>query len=102
MAYRVRAWSWFVATALLLLGVVSWLTVTMLRLDHDEVQARRQADLQEKLRLALWRMDSWLAPQLAREAMRPGTDYRAFAPAGAAWTRGLSRLAPDEVLVSSP
>ncbi|HEX5050987.1 MAG TPA: HAMP domain-containing sensor histidine kinase [Planctomycetota bacterium] len=101
-AYRVRAWSWFVGTALLLLAVVSWLTVTLHHLDRDEVQARRQADLQERLRLALWRMDSWLSPQLAREAMRPPTEYRAFAPPGAAWTRGFSRLAADEVLVPSP
>ncbi|MEO6597853.1 MAG: hypothetical protein ABIP94_24170, partial [Planctomycetota bacterium] len=86
--YRVKAWTWFVTTALLLIAVVSWLTVTLHRLDRDEVQARGQADLQEKLRLALWRMDSWLSPQLAREAMRPASEYRAFAPPGAAWTRG--------------
>lgn len=99
---RSRAWLGFGATAAVLLAVVSWLTVVLLQLDHDELHARRQAAMHERLRLCLWRMDSWLAPQLAREAMRPASDYRAFPAAPAAWTRGLARIAPDEVVVKSP
>ena len=99
--HRRRSWTWFVATAAVLLLVLAWLTATLLRLDRDEVEARRQAELHEKLRLGLWRMDSWLSPQLAREAMRPASDYRAFAPA-TAWTRGDDRLRPNAVLVPSP
>ncbi|HEB52652.1 MAG TPA: HAMP domain-containing histidine kinase, partial [bacterium] len=52
--------------------------------------------------LALWRMDSWLAPQLARESLRPPSDYRAYPAASNAWTRGFSKIAPNEVLVQSP
>ena len=100
--HRARAWVWFVATALPLLGVLGWLTATLVRLDRDEVHARQQAELHEKLRLALWRMDSWLSPQLAREARRPPAEYQCFPPTGGAWTRGYSKLAPDEVLVQSP
>ena len=102
IARRWRAGAWFVATTLLLLGVLSWLTATLLKLDRDELQARCQAQLHEKMRLALWRMDSWLSPQFAREAMRPASDYRAFPAAATAWTRSFSRLAPDDVLVRSP
>jgi signal transduction histidine kinase len=102
MRRRTRAWLWFVATALPLLVVLAWVTATLTRLDRDELQARQQAALHEKLRLALWRMDSWLSPQLAREAMRPPAEYQSFAPAAGAWTRGLNKLAPDEVLVQSP
>ncbi|HEU4417900.1 MAG TPA: HAMP domain-containing sensor histidine kinase [Planctomycetota bacterium] len=101
-AWRWRAGAWFVATALLLLGVLSWLTATLLQLDRDELQARCQAQLHEKMRLALWRMDSWLSPQFALEAMRPASDYRAFPAAPTAWNRAFSRLAPDDVLVRSP
>jgi signal transduction histidine kinase len=100
--HRARAWLWFAATALPLVVVLAWVTTTLVQLDHDEVQARQQAELHEKLRLALWRMDSWLSPQLAREVMRPPAEYQAFAPATGAWTRGYSKLAPDEVLVQSP
>ncbi|MFO1030896.1 MAG: HAMP domain-containing sensor histidine kinase [Planctomycetota bacterium] len=95
-------WLGFTGVALALLAVVSWLTVVLVRLDRDEVEARRQAVVHERLRLALWRMDSWLAPMLAREGLRPATDYRAFPTPVAAWTRGLSRLGPDDVVTRSP
>jgi hypothetical protein len=99
---RSGAWWGFAATALVLVGVVTWLTVALLRLDRDEVQARRQAVWQERVRLALWRMDSWLGPQLAREAMRTPDEYRPFPAAPVAWTRGLAKLEPDAVVVQSP
>ena len=99
---RTGAWWGFAATAAVLVSVVSWLTVALLRLDHDEVHARRQAVWQERLRLALWRMDSWLAPQLAREAMRPPQDYRPFPSAPTAWTAGFAKLEPGAVVVQSP
>jgi len=97
-----RSWVGFSITAVVLVAVVSWLTFALLRLDHDEVQARRQAALHERLRLALWRMDSWLSPQLAREAMRPSSEYRPFPSVPAAWTRGFAALTPGEVVVQSP
>jgi signal transduction histidine kinase len=99
---RTRAWLAFGGTAAVLLAMVSWLTVVLVRLDGDERTARRQAVVHERLRLALWRLDSWLAPQLAREAMRPARDFRAFPTAGAVWTRGLTRLGSDEVVFNSP
>jgi signal transduction histidine kinase len=101
-AHRRRTWIWFLGTVVLLLAVMGWLTVLLVSLDRDEAKARQHSQAQEQLRLALWRMDSWLSPHLAREAMRPPAEYRAFAPAGAAWTRGFDRLAPDEVVVPSP
>lgn len=96
-----RAWFGFGAVAMALLAVVSWLTIVLVRLDRDEVDARRQAFVHERLRLALWRMDSWLAPVLAREGLRPASDYRAFPSATTAWTRGFSRLGPNDVVTRS-
>lgn len=100
--HRTRAWLWFAATAIPLLAVLSWLTATLVDLDRNELHARRQGQLHEKLRLALWRMDSWLLPQLSREAMRPVADYQAFGPAPTAWTRSYNKLAANEVIVQSP
>ncbi|MCC6672934.1 MAG: HAMP domain-containing histidine kinase [Planctomycetes bacterium] len=100
--HRRSTWIWYGVTALALLGALLWLTLTLLALDRDELAARRQATLHEKLRLALWRMDSWLSPQLAREAMRPAEEYRAYAPRGEAWTKGFAKLPPGEVLTASP
>ncbi|MBL8752153.1 MAG: HAMP domain-containing histidine kinase [Planctomycetes bacterium] len=102
MTARSRAWIGFSLTAAVLLGVVTWLTVALLRLDRDEVHARAQAAKHERLRLALWRLDSWLAPQIAREALRPASEYRAFPAAPTAWTAGNARIARDAVKVQSP
>lgn len=99
---RRRAWLGFSATALVLVGVVTWLTLVLLQLDRDEVHARAQALTHERARLALWRVDSWLTPQIAREAMRPAREYRAFPVTPTAWTVGNTKLAQDSVKVQSP
>jgi signal transduction histidine kinase len=98
---RSRAWVGFSVTAVVLVAVVSWLTTVLLQLDRDELHSRRQAATHERLRLALWRMDSWLSPQLAREAMRPASEYRAF-PSTAAWTSSYTKIAPGAVRTQSP
>lgn len=100
--HRRRATAWFVVVAGVMLAVLSWLTVALLQLDGDERDARRQAAAQERMRLALWRMDSWMSPELARESLRPPSDYSAFPTAANAWTRGFSKIAPNEVMVQSP
>lgn len=102
MRQRRRALGGFAIVAGVMLAVLSWLTVALLRLDLDERQARQQAAVQERLRLALWRMDSWLSPQLALESMRPASDYLPFPSAATAWTRGFAKIGPDEVVVQSP
>ncbi len=99
---RRLAWSAFTFASTVLLLVLTWLTATMTQLDHDELTARRLSSMHERLRLSLWRMDSFLAPLVAREAGRPAGDYRPFPSATTAWTRGFSKLGPGEVLVPSP
>ena len=101
-AHRRSAWLWFVGTALVLVAILVWLSMAIVGLDRDEVHSRQVALAEQKMRLALWRMDSWLSPRLARETMRPVGEYKAFAPAPEAWTRGFNKIAPDEVLVPSP
>jgi len=101
-SYRSRAWAWFALTAVPLLAVLAWLTATLIKVDRDEVSARQQAQLHERLRLALWRMDSWLSPQVAREALRPPGHYRPFGSPATAWSRAYAKLATDDVLVQSP
>ena len=79
---------WFLVVAGVMVAVLSWLTVALVQLDGDEREARREAAVHERLRLALWRMDSWLSPQLARENLRAASDYVAFPAASNAWTKG--------------
>ncbi len=79
-----------------------WITVTVVRLERAELRARTEAAHQEALRLALWRLDSWLAPLLAREAARPYFDYQPFFPQQRAYTAVLDPIEPGEVLTASP
>jgi hypothetical protein len=83
-------------------AAVVWLSVEMLRLDRAEAHARRQAALEEDVRLALWRMDSNLAPLIAQENVRPYFQYSAFYPAERAYTRMFAEIQPQEILMPSP
>jgi signal transduction histidine kinase len=68
----------FAGCLVVTLAAMGWLTVTALELDRTELAARRHAELEEKVSLALWRMDTLLAPLLAQEAARPHFVYRPF------------------------
>jgi hypothetical protein len=61
---------------------MGWISLAAVRLERAEAEARRQALVEERTRLALWRMDSSLAPLLARESARSAAAYQAFLPAG--------------------
>lgn len=73
-----RPWQTAVAFTLCLavvLTALAWVSVTVLRLEREQAAAQEQAALEENVRLALWRMDSAVAPLLARENMRPISDF---------------------------
>ncbi|MHC4413971.1 MAG: sensor histidine kinase [Planctomycetota bacterium] len=95
-------WLIFGACAGIVLLSLVWITVTVTQLERAELDARADAAHQEALRLALWRMDSWLAPLLAREAARPYFDYQPFYPQQRAYTALLEPIDPGEVLTPSP
>jgi signal transduction histidine kinase len=57
---------------------MGWLSVKAIELDQAETAARSQALVEENTRLALWRMESIIAPLLARENARPHIAYSAF------------------------
>jgi len=95
-------WTVFAACFAVLLATGIWLTVTVLRLERSEAQARQQAVIEETVRLALWRMESALAPLVARESARPYFVYSSFYPAERAYTRMFSQIEYGDVLVPSP
>src|SRR5689334_3494281 len=57
------------------LGMV-WLTQQALRADERRRMAEGEAELEQRVSLALWRMDTELAPILAAEVIRPPSDFR--------------------------
>src|SRR5436309_12181979 len=64
-------WLGFAAAVAVVLASMGWVTAAVLRLDAAEAESRRRAQLEENVRLALWRMDSALAPLIAAEHARP-------------------------------
>ncbi|HRQ71768.1 MAG TPA: HAMP domain-containing sensor histidine kinase [Phycisphaerales bacterium] len=99
---RRLTWIVYAVCVLLVIDGLGWVTWQMLGLERREAEAQRHARQQEVIRLALWRMDSLLAPIIAAEAARPYFQYRAFYPAERAYTRMWEEVLPGEVLVPSP
>ena len=78
-------WSLFTLCLLLIIPAMVWLTYSVLGLDQqmreDRRQtelARREVELQEKITSALYRMDWKLGPHIAREAAQPYYAYDSF------------------------
>jgi len=85
----------FLLVAGLVAGGLGWVTAAALRLEREQLQARADAELTQKLHLALWRLDGRVAPALALEDNRPYNHYSAvFVPTtalrhdGTAWPHG--------------
>ncbi len=98
-----RKWMLVYAGCLaIVLAALYWVSAAALKLERDWVEARADADRQESLRLALWRMDSWLVPLLAAEAARPALAYEPFYQQTAVVSKKGEPRVPEPVLAPSP
>ncbi|MFP4029434.1 MAG: sensor histidine kinase [Candidatus Brocadiia bacterium] len=95
-------WLIFAVCLAVVLAAMGWVTAVGLRLEKERAEVQRVANREEKLRLALWRMDSALASLYARENSRPYFAYSGFYPANRAYTRMFSKIEAGEVLIPSP
>src|SRR5688572_2692588 len=68
-------WIAFVACALLLAGALAVVSRHALGLEHERIAAETEADAGQRVRLALWRMDSAATAILVRENSRPPADF---------------------------
>lgn len=80
-----QIWSLFGLILAVVLPAMVWLTWQINRVDHvreqDRVEtelARQEAELQERINSALYRMDWWATPLVAQEAARPYFMYEPF------------------------
>lgn len=83
---RLRPWHVALLFALCLsvvTGAVGGISLTVVELARSEARARGRAELEGRVRLALWRIDSALAPVIARESARPPLAWQAESSAGA-------------------
>lgn len=75
---RTKALLVFALCAAGLTAAMGWISVRALALERAGAQARAQTRQQERLRLALWRIDSTLSTLLAQESARPFYHYASF------------------------
>ena len=66
-------WIGFLLCVLVTAAAMTWVTCAVVRLDRAQAEARRQAALEENVRLALWRADAALAPLITQESLAPGS-----------------------------
>jgi len=92
----------FLACAFAVLGAMGWITYRALTLEVAEAKARAAATRQEAVRLALWRMDSWMTSLIAREAARPYFHYLPFYPADRPYSFFSSEAPLDVLNVAEP
>ncbi len=78
-------WLIFWSSVAFALGALAWVTVEVIALEKRQAVAHIEAQRQESIRRALWRMDSRMAPILAIEASRPYTDYQPLTGAADEW-----------------
>ena len=101
----IRPWHTWLAFGLCLavgLTAMGWISLTVVRLDRAETEARRQAALEGDIRLALWRMESALAPIIAQESARPYFSYTSFYSPTRAYTSMFAEIQAHELLLPSP
>jgi signal transduction histidine kinase len=77
-----QVWLLYAACLAVALPALGWLTFAALALERAERTARSQAERDEQLRLAAWRIDSMLMPIVAPEAARSYDDYAPYIERG--------------------
>lgn len=71
-----QIWLLFIACVLGAAAGMAWLTQQALRADERRRAAEAEAELEQRVSLALWRMDTELAPIIAEEVIRPPSAFR--------------------------
>jgi len=64
-------WAVFAIASLLVLEVLGWASWRVVSSERAQREVEAEAQVEQRLRLALWRMDSYVVPLLARESVRP-------------------------------
>jgi len=97
-----HTWFLFAGCLTVLLAGMLWVSAAALRLDRAYATAQQRAGFEENFRLALWRMDSFLAPLIGQESSRPYFTYNSFYAADRAYPGAVGGPKKGETLVPSP
>ncbi len=90
-------WVWpiFVGCLLVVLAGMAWISKLALELYDTQQEASKLARKEERIRLALYRLDSAVRPIVMGEASRPYYSYESFHPVQWPYTRMVSGLEGD-------
>lgn len=92
----------YLAIAALVFGGLGWVTAAVLQLEEKQWHHDFDVELNNQVSLALWRLDSRVAPALAREESRPFNHYSAFSTPAVAFRNDGKAMEPMQVLIPSP
>ncbi len=102
MRKPLHIWITFIACLGLLLAAMAWVSWHTLALERERETAAREADQQERVRLALWRLDFQASALMIRENARPPYDFRPFHSPEGLVNKSYDNVAKGEVLLPSP
>jgi hypothetical protein len=95
-------WSVFTVCLVVLLLAMAWVTKHALRLENERLQAEADREIQERVRLALWRMDSAAGALVFAESARPPNQFKDFHEADQLYTNSFQLVQKGQVIVPSP
>ena len=95
-------WSVLVACAVVIFGTMAWMTRGVIRSEEDRLRAQAQAQVSERVGLALSRMDTIGAALLVVENQRPPLHYEAFFSPDDVFTAQALNLKDSRILQASP
>src|SRR5262245_24622781 len=98
-----QVWLAFAVCGGLLAAALALLTAHALRIDRERRAARAEAELEQRVSLALWRMDTKLAPLIAEEVARPYLFYDLFITVSPPAAKGFApEQVPSPLITSTP
>lgn len=95
-------WFLFLACLAVFGAVMVWISGRSLELEAQRRVAAEEAQVQEKVRLALWRMDALASALLIRENARPAHHYQAFYAPDDLYASATRSIPKGEVVMPSP
>jgi len=102
MSHPRRVWIVFAAALVVVVAAMGYLSVVAVRLDDERAAVRRKAELEESVRLSLWRMDGALTALVSQESTRPVFEYRSFYTPNNAFSATYEQFSPGTVVMPSP
>ncbi len=102
MSRPIIKWLLFASCLAVFLAAMSWISARTLEMERQREIADKDAQIQERVRLALWRMDSVAGTLVVRENARPASHYQSFIAPDDLFSKKAKEIRKGEALMPSP